>query len=262
MINYKRLAAILIAAIVFTLAGIPTQIQNTAKASTTTPGTCDWTGTWDTNWGKMELVQTGSIRSGADITGTASRTPTLGYSKIVAVALGGMLAGTWSKPPSYGPPADAGDIELIISRDCNSFTGKWRYGYGTGKWDGDWTGRRTGSGSLSPPTEQPTKEIVCASAKPRIADGSQFKRAWFTIGGSVPQKVRITSGAENFAITKEYGEVVFRVIKGKSWGSLTLEPGTYILSCNGGGAMGLMSASVCVEFPSSNQVPPPPSSGG
>jgi len=39
------------------------------------------------------------------------------------------------------------------------------------------------------------------------------------------------------------------MIDGKSWGSLTLEPGNYILSCNGGGVMGLMSATVCIEYP-------------
>ncbi|MCK5680927.1 hypothetical protein KAI46_08985, partial [bacterium] len=48
---------------------------------------------------------------------------------------------------------------------------------------------------------------------------------------------------------------------GRSWGSLTLEPGTYILSCNGGGAMGLMSASVCVEFSTSSQLSSPPTGG-
>ena len=249
------------------------EVPNVKNPPTSTPGVCDWTGTWETSWGKMELVQTGNTRTGADITGTATlvlpqrRNTTGGYKTydgyITAIALGNKLVGNWSKPPSYGRPEDSGRIEFIISDDCNSFDGNWQqYSSGTYNWDGVWTGRRTGSGSSSPPTEQPSKEIVCASAKPSYTAGGEFKPAWFTIGGSVPQKVRITSSAENYAITKEYGEVVFSVIKGKSWGSLTLEPGTYILSCNGGGAMGLMSASVCVEFPSSNQVPLPPSSGG
>ncbi len=106
-----------------------------------------------------------------------------------------------------------------------------------------------------PDVKEPSKQSVCASAKPSITGGSMFKRAKFTIGGTEPQEIRITSRAENFSIVKEYGGIAFQVIKGKSWGSLTLKPGTYILSCNGGGAMGLMSASVCIEYPESDEDP-------
>jgi len=100
-------------------------------------------------------------------------------------------------------------------------------------------------------------EIVCASAKPSITSGSEFKRAKFNIGGSEPQEIKITSSAENFAIVKEYGGLVYQMIDGKSWGSTILEPGTYILSCNGGGAMGLMSATACIKIPSAGKILPP-----
>lgn len=99
---------------------------------------------------------------------------------------------------------------------------------------------------------------ACASAKPSIVGGSEFKRAKFTIGGTEPQEVRITQPAENFAIVKEYGGIVYQMIDGKSWGSRTLEPGTYILSCSGGGAMGLMSATVCIKYPVVTGAPPVP----
>ena len=105
--------------------------------------------------------------------------------------------------------------------------------------------------------EESLKQIVCASAKPSFTEGSKFERAKFTIGGTEPQRIKITSSsADNFAIKKEYGGLVYQVIKGTSWGSLTLEPGSYILSCNGGGALGLMSASVCIENPMVDQSPP------
>lgn len=107
-----------------------------------------------------------------------------------------------------------------------------------------------------PNKEEVLKNIVCASAKPSFTGGSQFKRAKFTIGGTEPQRIKITSSAENFAIKKEYGGLVYQVIDGTSWGNLTLEPGSYILSCNGGGAMGLMSATVCIENPVAGQVLP------
>lgn len=108
----------------------------------------------------------------------------------------------------------------------------------------------------TPNNEEVLKKIVCASAKPSFTEGSKFKRAKFTIGGTEPQRIKITSSAENFAIKKEYGGLVYQVIDGISWGNLTLEPDTYILSCSGGGAMGLMSATVCIENPMAGQVPP------
>ena len=237
-----------------------------------TPGACDWSGTWNTSRGKMELVQTGNAQAGADVSGTASlmaataqnQTGTIAFQdvSIVAVVLGDKLSGTWSQPPSYGPPKDAGDIEFTISPDCRSFAGNWRYGYGSGAkvaWDGPWTGTRSAAATppATPPTTPATKQTVCASAKPSITEGGVFTHATFTIGGTQPQTIRITKSAENFSIKEEYGKVVFQVIKGKSWGSLTLEPGNYILSCNGGGAMGLMSASACVEYPVVGGTVPP-----
>jgi hypothetical protein len=108
----------------------------------------------------------------------------------------------------------------------------------------------SGTAPLPTPSKPPLKQTVCASFKPRIADASESKPAEFTIGGTAPQKVSITSHADNFAIMAISGmKVVYRVTDGKSWGSLTLEPGTYRLSCSGGGVMGLESATVCIEFP-------------
>jgi len=237
-----------------------------ARAATSVA--CSWTGTWKTDRGTMQLVQSGDLQSGANVTGTVSMVSAtaqgmvggLSFTKgfIEAVAMGDKLSGTWKKPPRYGPPSDAGDIEFTLAVDCNSFTGNWRHGYGSGQsktWEGKWNGTRVGA--MQPPPAQPVKRSACASAKPSITGGSEFKAATFTIDGPQPQKVRITQGAENFGIKEEYGRVVYQVIDGKSWGSLTLEPGTYILSCGGGGAMGLMSASVCVEYLAGNPTASP-----
>lgn len=229
---------------------------------------CNWTGSWDTSWGKVELVQKGSVEVGAEVTGTGSllipkKWNIQGSSNPVKNHINGIvmdnkLAGNWAKHPSYGPPVDAGDMMFIISEDCSSFQGKWRYGYKSGEWDdhnwdGDWTGSRVDSSK--PPTIKSSKQTDCASAKPSFTEGSVFKPARFVIGGTEPQQVTITQHAENFSLTKEDGGLIYQVIKGKSWGSLVLEPGSYILSCNGGGSMGLMSASVCIEFPVVDEVP-------
>ena len=80
---------------------------------------CTWTGTWNTSWGKMYLVQTGN-----KVTGNYEYDD----GKIEGTINGNILSGTWSEAPSYNLPYDAGEIEFTISSDCKSFTGKWRRG--------------------------------------------------------------------------------------------------------------------------------------
>lgn len=90
---------------------------------------CAWTGVWETNWGDMELVQQGNQVIG---------TYTHDQGKIAARAQGLTITGTWSESPSYAPPNDAGDVEFTMTPDCNSFSGRWRYG-SQGDW-ADWSG--------------------------------------------------------------------------------------------------------------------------
>jgi len=96
----------------------------------------NWSGTWDTNWGTMYLTQSlGKVTGTYDYQGGKIE----GY--ISKNLSGNILVGTWSENPSYAPPDDAGDIEFIMSSDCNSFTGHWRYG-SSGDWYSDWNGTR------------------------------------------------------------------------------------------------------------------------
>lgn len=92
-------------------------------------GTYSWEGEWTTNWGDMVLTQTGS---------TVTGTYTHDQGRINGMVSGNTLTGTWSESPSYDPPSDAGDVELVMSADGKSFTGKWRYG-SEGSW-GVWEG--------------------------------------------------------------------------------------------------------------------------
>lgn len=90
---------------------------------------CSWSGTWDTNWGEMQLIQNGDIITGSyDTDG-----------QIQATVSGNMLIGTWSEPPSYQPPDDSGGFEFFMSEDCMSFVGHWKYG-SDGGWAGSWEG--------------------------------------------------------------------------------------------------------------------------
>lgn len=105
------------------------------------PGACTWTGVWDTNWGRMELVQIGDQVSG---------TYTHDQGRISGVVRDGAVVGTWSEAPSYQPPRDAGDVVLRQSADCATLSGEWRYG-STGAMSGGWSGTRV-AGAVPQPT--------------------------------------------------------------------------------------------------------------
>ncbi|HOS68750.1 MAG TPA: copper amine oxidase N-terminal domain-containing protein [Bacillota bacterium] len=99
------------------------------SSGTTYLGTYSWAGEWDSNWGKMLITQ-----NGASVTGTYTHDS----GKINGTISGNVFTGTWSESPSYSPPSDAGDMELTMSADGKSFTGRWRYG-SEGSWS-NWDG--------------------------------------------------------------------------------------------------------------------------
>ena len=94
--------------------------------------TCQWTGTWDTEFGPLRLSQRGETVSGdydwdqGRLSGTVS---------------GNVLRGTWNEAPSRQPPTDAGEVALTMRADCQSFTGQWRYG-SSEAWRTGWFGQR------------------------------------------------------------------------------------------------------------------------
>jgi len=48
----------------------------------------------------------------------------------------------WYEAPTYQPIHDAGECYFNFSKDGKSFQGKWRYGFGGNKWDGEWSGTK------------------------------------------------------------------------------------------------------------------------
>lgn len=99
---------------------------------------CVWTGTWDTNWGRMIIDQKDET-----VIGTYEHDNGRFTGRIV----GNMIIGTWSEAPGYNPPDNAGEFQLVISEDCRSFDGKWKYGSRAGAWDGEWYGHRIAGGA-------------------------------------------------------------------------------------------------------------------
>ena len=99
-------------------------------ASTPTGG---WSGTWSTTFGTMVLSQIGS-----NVSGNYEHDSGI----IVGTVSGNVLAGTWSEEPTYSAAYnDAGDVELTMSPDGNTFTGYWRHG-SSGGWYSYWNGTR------------------------------------------------------------------------------------------------------------------------
>ena len=92
-------------------------------------GTASFTGTWESEWGQLVLLQEGD-------TVTGSYTHDNG--KIKGNVHGNVLKGTWSEAPSYSAPQDAGDFEFVLTSDGKSWLGKWRYG-SCGDWRTDWS---------------------------------------------------------------------------------------------------------------------------
>lgn len=103
-----------------------------ANATITVHVPLDWSGTWKTDWGKMELTQKGNHVSG-----------TIAWDEgiIDGIVSGDEFRGTWSKKPSYLPPDDAGDVKLTIAPDYMSISGQWRYG-SSGDWYESFSGKR------------------------------------------------------------------------------------------------------------------------
>lgn len=91
----------------------------------------DWTGIWETNYGKVELHQTNNIVTGVYV---------LKQGCINGRASEGKLVGEWAEAPSYAPPNDAGQFEIQMDQSGESFKGSW-WKLGSAK-EHEWSGRK------------------------------------------------------------------------------------------------------------------------
>ncbi len=104
----------------------PTHDEFDWSLVTFTPGNHSWTGTYETNYETLSLIQ-----KGKDVSGEY---PEWENGKIDGVVTDGVLYGYWSESPSYAPPSDAGQIVFVMNEDGKGFTGWWRYG-NSGSWE-------------------------------------------------------------------------------------------------------------------------------
>ena len=92
---------------------IPLQIIPLSIVKIPTVTQCDWTGTWDAEFGQIILQQ-----SGESITGSYSKNG--GQGQIQGTVSGNVLDGSWTETNSR-----AGTFYFTMATDCQSFTGSW-----------------------------------------------------------------------------------------------------------------------------------------
>jgi len=119
-----------------------------------------WEGTWNTDWGSMDITVSGA---------TATGTYTTNNGKLDGKINGRYFSGTWSRSPSYSAPKDAGAFLFVMSEDGNSFKGDWKYS--DCSWMGPWDGTLTGSDQIIPPANQkPIAQFTVIPQSPTTAD--------------------------------------------------------------------------------------------
>jgi hypothetical protein len=93
---------------------------------------CTWSGIWETSFGLLDLQETDDLVEGVYTTD---------WGVVRGKAEGERLTGKWFDAPTRSEPNDGGDLEFMLSEDCQNFSGNWRYGSTEG-WSGEWTGTR------------------------------------------------------------------------------------------------------------------------
>jgi hypothetical protein len=115
-----------------------------ASAPTALGAIYPWTGTWETEYGTMQLTQTESKVTGKYGYGGSER------GKIEGKVSGATLTGTWDALQTGGP-TEFGSIDWTMNADGMTFAGTWmRSGTTEG---GGWNGTRTSP--LPPPIQNP-----------------------------------------------------------------------------------------------------------
>ena len=120
-------------------------------------GIHSFTGTFETDWGTLSMVQTGD-----KVTGQYPHDK----GKIDGTVADGVLYGYWYEDPSYAPPDDAGQIVFVMNADGKNFTGWWRYGN-----SGGWKLWSVGSRNVQDTSDWAGAEIAKADALGLIPDG-------------------------------------------------------------------------------------------
>ncbi len=86
-------------------------------------GIHSFTGTFETDYGKLSMVQKGD-----KVTGHYPHDD----GRIDGTIVDGVLYGYWYESPSFAPPSDAGQIVFVMNKNDKNCTGWWRFGNSDG----------------------------------------------------------------------------------------------------------------------------------
>ena len=104
-------------------------VAPTSRDNTQAVSLADFSGTWETTYGRMVLSQQGNhVTGGYEYNG----------GKIAGNVVGNKLRGQWRETALIF--CGSGDMEFVMSQDGRSFSGGWR-GLGSSNWT-NWTGSR------------------------------------------------------------------------------------------------------------------------
>lgn len=206
MINYRNAFLLTIAA--FSL--LFCQIHSVDAATPT------FSGLWNTNLGELQIEIAGNRLTG--VFPISSR-------KIEGTVAGAKSTGTWSEPPTFRPPSDAGRFDVVLTADGKQFAGKIY----------DSNGREAGIIEAERPVEPGVAlSGTWSTSVGDVAlkrDGTQFSGFHYGLQAVISGSVE-TSGKIAFSVIKQ-GKVMAKVVgsfvgSGRMFKGWWSEPPTFL----------------------------------
>ena len=105
-------------------------------AANSGPPRCNTSGSWDAMIGGQPTRLTLRLMGG-----WVEGAYTLREGVVAGPAGGDRWHGVWAQAPTRAYPNDAGEFDVTLASDCNSFTGRYRAGT-SGAWQSGWDGKR------------------------------------------------------------------------------------------------------------------------
>jgi len=174
------------------------------------PVNLSWAGTWNTDWGTMEITVSGTAATGIYTTNNG---------KLDGKINGRYFSGNWSRSPSYKAPKDAGSFLFVMSEDGNSFKGDWKYSDCSwmGPWDGDLKGTDESDEIIPPTNQKPVAQLTIVPQSPTTADTIIISSQSYDPDGDRLSYIWTIDGTQS----SQYNNMVYCVIPGQAAGHHT-----------------------------------------
>jgi len=128
------------------------------------------------------------------------------FRKIIGTVSSNVLTGTWGDSQPY----TQGIVEITMSTDCNSITGRWRWPSSTG-WEGTWVGTRQSTVLPQPPPSTTTPPSTSTGTGTWLVAESRVTSPGDTV--LVPIRLENAQGIGSLGFTISYNPAVIQYIK-------------------------------------------------